>query len=308
MVLRLYTQVEFYQEMIRFRDTLRRESDGYVWADHVMFAEINRAIRSTYTAYELTNYRDALKNAFFELQNARDRYRDVTSIHGTIGMSWPVIERFMRVQALLILPLAPHFAEYVWREALQETQSIRYMRFPEAGPVDESLLAASIYLQKLSHTLHTAFSTEQNPKKGKTTAAEQVPIRGVEIFVATGYPLWQERAVAVLVEHYNTETSSFAGDDVIAKALKTLMKEKPNKKLVPFAMELKQRAVVEGLSALQRRLLFDEMEVVNANRDYLSRALGGIEVIITPVDPANVEADAKKEAALPGEPSQRFFR
>jgi leucyl-tRNA synthetase len=308
-ILRLFNQVEFYQEMMKSKDLFRQESDGLVWADEVMLAEINRAIESTFAAYQATNYREALKCGFYELQNARDRYRDVTVLHGTVGMSWPIVYRFMKVQALLLLPLAPHFSEYVWTDIMGESKTIREELFPTAGPVDESLIAGSLFMQKLSHSLHIALENELNPKKGKKGPAVAVePPNSIEIYVAVAYPRWQEQAIEILRTHYNHETKSFVGDDVIAKALKELMKEKPNKKLVPFAMELKQRAAAVGIAALDRRLLFDELAVLSSNVDFVSRTLGGLQVVITPVDPSQVEGDAKKEASLPGEPSYRFYK
>lgn len=308
-VLRLFNQVEFYQEMVKNKDSFRQEADGLTWADEVLLTEINRAIGSTYAAFSTMNYREAMKSGFYELQNARDRYRDSTVLHGAIGMSWPVIQRFMKVQALLILPFAPHFSEYVWTDVMGEPLSIRKERFPVAGPVDEGLIAGSVYMQKLAHNLHTALQQELNPKKGKKGPAAPVEApNAVELYVAASYPRWQEAAIDILRSHYNLETSTFAPDDVIAKALKELMKEKVNKKLVPFAMELKLRVVNNGIAALDRRLLFDEMAVLQANIDFVSRTLGGLEVVVTPVDLAAVEGEAKKEAALPGEPSSRFFK
>ena len=50
------------------------------------------------------NFKDALKYGFFEMQNARDRYRDITA---DIGMHAHLVKYWIRTACLLVTPVAP---------------------------------------------------------------------------------------------------------------------------------------------------------------------------------------------------------
>jgi leucyl-tRNA synthetase len=54
-------------------------------------------------------YRDALKTGFYELQAARDFYREVSDVP-----NGDLLLRFLEVQALLLSPFCPHYCEAVW--------------------------------------------------------------------------------------------------------------------------------------------------------------------------------------------------
>lgn len=315
-ILRLYNQVEFYQEMVRDKDSLR-QGDPDRFHDRVFQSEINRAIELTRAAYEATHYRDALKYGFFELQNARDRYRDVTSNTGSVGMNWPLICRFMEIQALLLTPITPHFCEFVWSKVLGKNTSIQQELFPEAGPIEHSLLESAAYLQNVAHSLRTSLQSERKPKKG----AARENLNAVEIYVAVAFPKWQEDAIAILRSLY--QDGKFATDDVIVAAMKPLMKDRMNKRLIPFVMELKNRVLAEGPRVLERKLPFDEVTILEENMDYLSKSLGVLSLSVTPVDPSAVAASVsdgeasssseekeirrRQEISFPGEPTAYFY-
>lgn len=59
----------------------------------------------------------ALKAGFYEFQAARDQYREACTA-ANIGMHKELVLRFIEWQALLITPIAPHWAEYIWQELL----------------------------------------------------------------------------------------------------------------------------------------------------------------------------------------------
>ncbi len=57
-------------------------------------------------------FKEALRTGFYELQAARDKYRELTSSEG--GMHADLVFRFIRLQALLLSPICPHVSEYIW--------------------------------------------------------------------------------------------------------------------------------------------------------------------------------------------------
>lgn len=65
-----------------------------------------------------TNYKLALKSALYDFTGARDFYREAASAAG-ISMHQDLIRRYIELQALLLTPIAPHWAEYIWLELLK---------------------------------------------------------------------------------------------------------------------------------------------------------------------------------------------
>lgn len=78
--------------------------------------------------FSRTNFKLALKCALYDLVNARDVYREATSSAG-IGMHHDVIQRYAEMQALIIAPIAPHWAEYVWLDILKKVSKFAFPFF-----------------------------------------------------------------------------------------------------------------------------------------------------------------------------------
>jgi leucyl-tRNA synthetase len=66
-------------------------------------------------------HREALKYGFYELQTARDWYREAVANE---GMSKDLIVRWIEIQALLLSPIAPHWSEYIWKDVLSKVRKI----------------------------------------------------------------------------------------------------------------------------------------------------------------------------------------
>ena len=124
-ILRLYTQLEW------IRETLKDLSDGNFrtgpksFNDLVFESEMNKLILYADKNYKMMLYREALKSAFYDLQNARDWYRDVTSGNHVNreeneGMHVDMVLRFIEVQALLVAPICPHWSEHIWGVCLKK--------------------------------------------------------------------------------------------------------------------------------------------------------------------------------------------
>ncbi|THH09676.1 hypothetical protein EW145_g1858 [Phellinidium pouzarii] len=76
-ILRLHTLIDWCEEMIKEQPNMRTEK---VYHDIVFENEINELIAVTQSNYEATNYKDAMKNGFFEMQMARDWYQHIWSV------------------------------------------------------------------------------------------------------------------------------------------------------------------------------------------------------------------------------------
>lgn len=70
-----------------------------------------------------TNFKLALKSGLYDFTSARDAYREASTVAG-VGMHRDIVHRYVELQALMLAPIAPHWAEYVWLEVLKKVRSI----------------------------------------------------------------------------------------------------------------------------------------------------------------------------------------
>ncbi|TFY79564.1 hypothetical protein EWM64_g4448, partial [Hericium alpestre] len=125
-ILRVHTLLGWCEEILKDEANLRTGPFNY--HDKVFDEEISELNRLTKQHYIATNYKDALKYGFYELQSARDWYREVTA---EIGMHADLVKRWIRISALLVTPIAPHFAEHIWTTILNKPTTIQNALWPE---------------------------------------------------------------------------------------------------------------------------------------------------------------------------------
>ncbi len=77
-------------------------------------------------------YREALKVGFYDLQAARDWYREVQQC-APEGLNRDLLLRFVDVQALLLAPFCPHYCEAIWEllEKVRRRGGGEHSRFTE---------------------------------------------------------------------------------------------------------------------------------------------------------------------------------
>jgi leucyl-tRNA synthetase len=294
-ILRLYTLLEWAQEVLS-DSTLRSGPKDNFW-DNVFESEMNHLVQLADQAFDNMLYRDALKYGLYEFQAARDAYRDATSYSG--GMHIDLIKQYLTNQCLLIAPFAPHFADHIWMTLLNNQTSIMQASWPELSPlgVDQSALEAGEYLRKLVKTirdLEIASGKKKSKGKGPQVTFDASKPKNLDLQVATEFPQWQAEPIEVLKGCYDAATKTF--DDKQLKAdmgAKGLLKDK---KVMPFAQEIKKRVILNGEKMFNRSLQFDEQAVLNGNVDYIAKSLGYNEVKIVVVDVETVQG------VQPGEP------
>lgn len=273
-LLRLYSQLEWIKEMLECRDKLRCDPpENYTYYDRVFANRMNHIILLTDQNYAAAMYREALKTGFYDLQAARDSYRDITAPSG--GMNWNLVKRFIEVQSLLLCPICPHICENIW-SLLGNEKSIMFARWPELeGEVDEMLLKESDYLQAVSHEFRVRLKKmmEIREKKSSSTTVSSRPDYAV-IYVALEYPPWQRQALVKLRDLYNEAENSLPENKVVLEALKKedILKSHM-KKLMPFVQHVKESLAIKGAEALDLTLPFDEKVTLQRNVNYLTRSL-----------------------------------
>lgn len=180
-------------------------------------------------------YKDALKTGFFELQQARDAYQLATA--GSEGMHRDLVFMFMRIQALLVLPVAPHFSEHIWKEILKEKTSIHNALFPEpSAPVDQSIIDSVNSIRTLITSIRSAEASFAKKKaKGKATAGfDPSKPKAVRIFTTREFPGWQTTCIESMKESWDDKQKGLDMAKLKASlASRGLMKEK---RAMPFCV------------------------------------------------------------------------
>ena len=179
-----------------------------------------------------TFYKDALKYGFYELQSARDWYREITADVG--GMHADVVKYWIEVAALLATPIAPHFTEHLWSTVLGKPNSIQFASWPTpASVVDTAAIEAGSYMRGTIKTIRDAeLSLIKKLSRGKTSLYDPKKPKAVRVYVASSFPEWQNKCIEAVKEAYDGETQKV--DDVKVRELlqgKGLLKDK---RAMPF--------------------------------------------------------------------------
>jgi leucyl-tRNA synthetase len=280
-ILRLTKEITWMEEVIDSQSSLR-DGPPSTYADRVFANEINIAVKETEKSYNAFMFRDALKSGFYDLQLARDEYRLSC---GAGGMNRGLLGRFMEVQTRLITPICPHYAEHVWRNILKKEGFAIKAGWPVAGTPDPTLRIANKYLQDsivlMRKLLQKQGSGSKKPKRGAAPPppAENRLTVGL-IYVNEHYDGWKEQCLRVLQSNYDTQTRTFAPDEDINEALSSCFIEheadfkQVQKLCMPFVKFKKDEARTVGPEALDLKLPFGEMDVLEENLELIKRQLG----------------------------------
>ena len=123
-------------------------------------------------------------------------------------MHHELVFRFMNVQALLILPIAPHFAEHMWKFILRNSSSVHTAGFPQlSGPTDQTALDAITYVRSLVNSIRGSEAAFMKKKaKGKTTAGfDPSKPKAVRLFLSKEFPFWQSACIEAMQDSYDVQ-------------------------------------------------------------------------------------------------------
>jgi leucyl-tRNA synthetase len=160
-------------------------------------------------------------------------------------MHHDLVQYWIRAAALLVMPIAPHFAEHIWTAILKNSQSIQLALWPTASdPVDRTLIEAGQYMRG---TIKTIRDAEVSLLKALTKAKGKKPSsdalydpkkpKAVRIYVATTFPEWQDTCVQIIKEAYSKEEDKV--DDAKVKQLLTERDLIKDKRPMPFIQAFK---------------------------------------------------------------------
>ncbi|KAK9473919.1 uncharacterized protein V1510DRAFT_413058 [Dipodascopsis tothii] len=312
MILRLYTLREWCEEQIKNLDSLRTGPiDSFF--DRAFENELNALVEDTKNNYQNALYKAALKTGLYDFQAARDYYREATS--GAAGMHRDLVLRYIEQQALLLTPIAPHFAEYIWSDVLKNKTTVQTALFPTVSkPVDLALTAALEYVRDVSRAIREVEGANlKKQKKGKPATFDQRKPTKLTIYVALEFPEWQQKYVDLVQEAFDSLSVSFKPE-----LTKNVQKLGDMKRSMPFVNHLKFRLTGGKESpevVFNRKLAFDEVETLKSVATNIQKVLNsevfelfvvkeGAETAVNVFtgEETPVEFRREADAAVPGAP------
>ncbi|EON64719.1 leucyl-tRNA synthetase [Coniosporium apollinis CBS 100218] len=299
-ILKLYELRKWCEEMVNDA-ILRTGPKDTIW-DQMFENEMNALVQETKQHYDKTDFKLALKSGFYDFTAARDFYREATKA-ANLGMHSSLTRRYIELQALLLTPIAPHWAEQIWLEVLKHPSTIQNALWPSVSDPSPSLNAAREYVRATSSNINSAEGQQQKKiAKGKNVSYDPKKEKKLTIFMARKYPAWQDKYIDLVRE-------AFDGLSVDVKALTPRIEKKEMKKAMPFVQNLKRRLEGgEGAGTVfERKLAFDEVEVLRCMVPILKQNLGRqcriVEIISVE---EGGESGVVAGAAVPGSPSFSF--
>jgi len=149
--------------------------------------------------------------------------------------------------------------------------------------------------------------------KGAQAAPEKAAAENVAVFVALEYPDWQKAVLEILATfEWDAENKIVGGGNAYVNAIKEKIPGPKGGLAMKFAAFVTKEATVVGKeSALELKTPFNELEILESNKDFIFENMPGLKGV--KILPASAEEDgiegakAIKENALPSKPAIFFY-
>ncbi|ORY23359.1 leucine-tRNA ligase [Naematelia encephala] len=319
-IMRLHTAALWAEEMKATESTLR--TGEFNQFDLGFQTEMDHLIGLTYQAYEMMEFKYALKRGLYDFEIARNWYRNVCNPdNGGPGLHRDLVFTYLRTSSLLIAPFTPHFSEHMWQDILGEKTSVQNASFPSpSGPVDLTTLSQLEYMRGVVDNLRSAEAVLAR-KKGKTikgqapTSYDPSKPKSARVYVATDFPEWQNKCVDIVRLAYDEKTGTVDDSKIKAELQSSGMIK--DKKAMPFCQTFKRRVSELGKDAFGRSLLFSELDALKLLTPYIKSSLKLQECDIISIQEASKRIQDEKdneqwskeriEASEPGSPAVQFW-
>ncbi|CAG8028116.1 unnamed protein product [Penicillium salamii] len=312
-ILRLYTLKDWIEEVAK--DETLRTGPADAFADKLFNNELSSLVLETQKHYQNTDFKLALKSGLYDFTSARDSYREAATSAG-VGMHRDIVMRYIELQALILCPIIPHWAEYIWLEVLKKSESIHHAQFPVVSEPSSELTAAQNYVRgTASNIMSSEANFAKKLSKGKAAGFDPRKPKKLTIYVAKKFPAWQEKYIDLVREAFDSLSVSFNDKELNSKVGKL----GEMKKAMPFVQTLKRRLVNGGEApenVFERKLPFDEFSVIAEMVTGLKRTAGFKEIDVIAVDEGGKTGEVlgsgekreglSAENAVPGQPSFQF--
>mmetsp|Transcript_15983 Transcript_15983/g.48853 ORF Transcript_15983/g.48853 Transcript_15983/m.48853 type:complete len:1056 (-) Transcript_15983:31-3198(-) len=212
-ILSLTTELDFINETvaaIRGGAPALRNTELPAWTffDRCFANDMNKCVALCDENCANMKFRDALKAGFFEMQLARDRYRDWASQTGA-GMHAGLITRWIEAQVIMLAPFCPHWAEHVWRNVLAKGESVLKASWPAAEPEDALVSQMQAFLADAVKDFRRSTAKKaKGGKKGKGAAPAKKQTAAA-VYVANEWLPWKQQVLGWMRAYYADNGDSF---------------------------------------------------------------------------------------------------
>ncbi|KAH9990344.1 leucyl-tRNA synthetase [Russula vinacea] len=301
-ILRIHTSVRVrFGDVLIIAQEMTKEGAGLrtgpknSYHDKVFEEEINNLINITNEQYQLTFYKDAMKYGF----TSYNRLATGTARY------------WIGVAALLASPIAPHFAEHIWRGILQHPTTIQRALWPTPSrAVDTPTTEAGAYMRALVKNVRDAELTLLKKLGKATTTATKGGGGGQKTTKTPAFDPKKPRALRVYAVQAAWASETARVDDAKVRALLMERGMIKDKRAMPFVQLFKFGAE----TAFKRKLPFVETDVLREVLPYLKRTLTLVDVEVLSAEEALEHAVAGKagysrsiiESSEPGSPAFEF--
>lgn len=318
-VVMLFVEEEFARKVCARELELRDADSPCNFMDRAFDNELNALANQTTAHFNAMRWRDGAISGAFELQNARDVYRD-WCYRTMVPMHAALARRYVKLAAILIAPICPHFAEHIWGRVLGEQKpnggavfggkgpgTLRSKVWPDSLDVDLGLSRAFNFLRKASRSLRLELMKD----------AKNKPVTTAYIYVNSAYSDWKRAALAFMREQCAQSDGKLPDKKSLLASFKSHQGspcvsdkfKKQQKHIMQFSAFMYDFAVEIGLEALDETLPFDQSKVLCDSLTYLQNSLNPagkisklsiFDLATTPDAPG---PDRKKDNAYPGNPT-----
>ncbi|OQR82037.1 leucyl-tRNA synthetase, cytoplasmic [Thraustotheca clavata] len=301
-ILRLTTEEEWIKKTLE--DVKKLRTGPLNFNDRMFNAQMDDIIQRTAAHFDSMRWRDGFQACYFEMQIARDSYRDICN-RGEFGVHKDVILRFIEAQTVMLAPITPHICEHFW-QLLGKPGFVSDALWPASSSLDYNLLRAGDFLNKSLKYFRDCVIKGAAAKKGKAPAKKPTH---AQVYIAESFPLWQQTVLKFMATVFDEKNKSFPKD--FMAQLKTFLSssdelKKMTKNVMQFAAFVKAEAEIRGKESIELKMPYDQKAVLESNKLFLVKTLELEDITFYNVDGAQTieGADPKKvEAAAPGKPT-----
>ncbi|KAH0796705.1 leucine--tRNA ligase, cytoplasmic [Histomonas meleagridis] len=273
-LLRLSAFKKFVQETVnntgKGNQQVHEGIDGF--QDELFDAKLSKIIEEVNSSYMKLKFRNALKCAFFDLQNSWMEYISKTNAK---GISTTLRQKYIETFLVLLTPIIPHYTDYIWRDILGKPSTIINEKMPEPYPYNPNLFFMDRLIRKLSDTFR--FRVKALKKvKGLNKAC---------IFVRSKFNEIQLHVLKILRENYDVKENKWNADlnNIVNndEFLNNVKKESKNaaQKFMPFLKFLQDSVPEFGTFLLNDIPEIDQVQLFKDNATFFLRQLQGIDSI-----------------------------
>lgn len=278
------------------------EADSFM--DRLFNARISHCVIEARSAYASMRFRDALKYAFYELQAARDNYRDSVDKTGST-MHAGLMKHFLHVQAVIMAPLCPHWAEELWETIGRPggAASVHDAGWPAVEAPDALTMDSGLWLLGLAHDIRSTVDGEMRKLNKKAAKGAEITLDACVVYTKDAYLPWQVLVLDTL-RGMRGDDGSFPPTAMkeLQAAIAASSDEAVAAKKPKDVMAFGAACIKTTTSKLLSTPAFRDREEIARNMDFLISATGLKQIIVMDADDAPEKHATKVNRVVPGSP------